>query len=299
MPDPPQILRTNTGSSAESNSLPGLAILEYAFEGVALVEPGTWRIVYANPALLSWLGMPAGSEPTLTVDNVLSTDGTASLTEQIDAAWQRNDLEGIVRARLLTSGGAATPLSLRCRRLELSDGPVVVMLMQAECHVAQSSQAKSQHFDTLTGLPDRSFLLTRLSELMSGERSADRQFAVLFVDLDNFKQINDAHGHLVGDRVLSVVGGRLSDSIRDGDYVVRYGGDEFVLLVDRVTAPAEIEPVISRIQLVLAEPISLPEGDFRLSASVGVALATPGHRTPEDLLAAADRAMYAAKRANA
>jgi diguanylate cyclase (GGDEF)-like protein len=171
--------------------------------------------------------------------------------------------------------------------------------MQTESDRVESSDEISQHFDALTGLPDRSFLLSKLAELTSGERAADRQFAVLFVDLDNFKQVNDAHGHLVGDRVLSVVSRRLSDSIRDGDYVVRYGGDEFVLLVDRITTPSEVEPVVSRIHLVLAEPISLPEGDFTLSASIGAALATPEDRRPEDLLAAADRAMYAAKRANA
>ena len=138
-----------------------------------------------------------------------------------------------------------------------------------------------------------------MTALMDGGHSGDRQFAVLFVDLDNFKQVNDTHGHLVGDRVLSVAARRLSDSVRDGDHVVRYGGDEFVLLMERVASQSDIEPLVGRIHAVLAEVISLPEGDFTLSVSVGAALASPEHQTPEDLLAAADRAMYAAKRLNA
>jgi diguanylate cyclase (GGDEF)-like protein len=299
MPDSPQIRRMDDGSSAEFNSFPWLAILERAFEGVALVEPGSWQIVYANPTLLSWLGIPAGSRLTFKLDDVLSTEGTDSLTDQIDAAWRRNEMDEMLCVRLSRVDGVGMQLALRLCHLQLSGAPILALLMQTGGDGAESSPTKSQYLDALTGLPDRSFLLSELRDLMTGERSADRQFAILFVDLDNFKQVNDAHGHLVGDRVLSIVAGRLSDSIRDGDFVVRYGGDEFVLLVKHVATPAEIEPVASRVHLVLAEPISLPEGNFILSASIGAALATPGHHTPEDILAEADRAMYAAKRTSA
>jgi diguanylate cyclase (GGDEF)-like protein len=151
--------------------------------------------------------------------------------------------------------------------------------------------------DPLTLLPDRAFLMSRLSMLLEGERAADRQFAVLFIDLDNFKQINDRHGHLLGDRVLCEVADRLSSCVREGDYVTRFGGDEFVVLLDRVTGLKDVEPVIARIHDALATPISLPEGEFPLSLSIGVALAAGHHRTAEDVLSDADRQMYAAKRA--
>jgi diguanylate cyclase (GGDEF)-like protein len=138
-----------------------------------------------------------------------------------------------------------------------------------------------------------------LSELLSGDRSADRQFAVVFVDLDNFKEVNDSHGHLLGDRVLCEAAWRLCNCVREGDHVVRFGGDEFILLLEHVSAPTDIDLITSRIRMVLAEPIALPDDKVTLSVSIGVAKATPDHRTPDDLLNEADRAMYASKRLNA
>jgi diguanylate cyclase (GGDEF)-like protein len=150
-------------------------------------------------------------------------------------------------------------------------------------------------YDPLTGLPDREFLLSRLSALLSGGRAALQHFAILFVDLDNFKQVNDAHGHLVGDHVLREAARRMSHCVREGDYVVRFGGDEFVVLIEQIGDWRDIQPVVDRIHATLEEPIALPTGEFRLSVSIGAAEASPEFRTPEEMLAAADRAMYASK----
>jgi diguanylate cyclase (GGDEF)-like protein len=149
--------------------------------------------------------------------------------------------------------------------------------------------------DPLTGLHDRAFLLARLQALLQGERPADHHFAVLFVDLDNFKQINDFYGHLVGDGVLVEVARHLSHCVREEDYVVRFGGDEFVVLIEGIADKRDIQPVIDRIHDALEEPIALPAGEFRLSVSIGAAEASPEFQSPEALLAAADRAMYASK----
>ena len=156
-----------------------------------------------------------------------------------------------------------------------------------------------EHRDPLTGLHDRAFLMSRLSELLAGDRSADRQFALMFVDLDNFKDVNDSHGHLLGDRVLCEAAQRLCSCVREGDHVVRFGGDEFILLVEHMSAPTDIDLITSRIQMVLTEPIALPDDEITLTVSIGVAEATPDHRTPNDLLNEADQAMYASKRLNA
>jgi diguanylate cyclase (GGDEF)-like protein len=163
--------------------------------------------------------------------------------------------------------------------------------------VSLSSPAVSDRRDPLTGLPDRTFLRNRLAALLEGDRLADRQCAVVFVDLNNFKQINDRHGHLLGDRVLCEVAGRLKRCVREGDCVTRYGGDEFVVLLQNVAGSDEIEPVIERVRSALVDPIVLSEGQFMLSLSLGVAVAEPHHLSPEDVLNEADRRMYAAKRA--
>jgi diguanylate cyclase (GGDEF)-like protein len=152
--------------------------------------------------------------------------------------------------------------------------------------------------DPLTDLPDRSFLLARLATLLGGDRQADREFAVLFLDLNNFKQINDRHGHLLGDRVLREVAQRLQHCVREGDHVTRYGGDEFVLLLEGVSNWDAVEAVVTRIRSELAQPIRLREGTFQLSLSIGLAKAEPHHQSPEDVLRDADLAMYAAKHAD-
>jgi diguanylate cyclase (GGDEF)-like protein len=96
--------------------------------------------------------------------------------------------------------------------------------------------------------------------------------------------------------VLGEVARRLAGCVRTGDLIVRFGGDEFVALVEDVSGPAEIRPVIDRLDAALARPIPLPEGEVTLSVSVGVAQASAAHGTPEDVLQDADRAMYASKR---
>jgi diguanylate cyclase (GGDEF)-like protein len=100
----------------------------------------------------------------------------------------------------------------------------------------------------------------------------------------------------MGDRVLREVARRLVGCLREGDHVVRYGGDEFVVLVERITARQEIDPVIHRIHAALERPVALPNGEFAPALSIGVAVASPDHCSPEDMLRDADRAMYAAKR---
>ena len=145
--------------------------------------------------------------------------------------------------------------------------------------------------DPLTGRLDRSFLEIRLRELLQGAQTSNRQFALLFIDLDNFKEVNDRHGHLVGDRVLREAARRLAACVGKDDAVVRYGGDEFVVLVENVSDATELEALVAGIRKTIAAPITLPEGEVRLSVSMGAAVSSPEYRTPDEVIAAADRAM--------
>jgi c-di-GMP-specific phosphodiesterase len=145
--------------------------------------------------------------------------------------------------------------------------------------------------DGLTGLPNRAQFLDELRQAISDR---DGKVAVLFLDLDRFKWINDSHGHPVGDGILAEVGARLRAGLRDGDLVARFGGDEFTILV-RTDQPEHAERVADRVAAVFHRPFLLPNGaESYLSASVGIAFADPGSDAA-DVVRNADAAMYAAK----
>ncbi|MEN1678537.1 MAG: GGDEF domain-containing protein [Planctomycetota bacterium] len=145
--------------------------------------------------------------------------------------------------------------------------------------------------DPLTGLPDRNWLLKELTRRLSHDAEP---FALLFVDLDGFKSVNDRLGHLAGDEALREVARRLQHALREGDTVSRFGGDEFIVLVGGVVHADAIPPLIARLRESVAAPFSAM-GETRLSISVGAALSSEGHPTPEALLHAADGRMYANK----
>ena len=152
--------------------------------------------------------------------------------------------------------------------------------------------------DGLTGLPNRTLLVDRLEQLVTASLRRQTGSAVLFVDLDRFKAVNDLAGHSIGDEVLVGVAHRLQEVIRVGDTLARLGGDEFVILCPDLADPAsEAEAIAERINAVIAQPFVFDGGSqhFFVSASVGVGIVGP-HDTAEDLLSRADSAMYAAKR---
>ncbi len=150
--------------------------------------------------------------------------------------------------------------------------------------------------DPLTDLATREALLARLSQL--DVHATTSGLAVLFIDLDHFKQVNDNLGHLAGDRVLRVVAARLAESIRPGDLVVRFGGDEFIVLVEGLRQRRGLERLAQRIRRRLRLPIVFDGHELVISASIGIAQQTGMAPTSQSLIAAADRDMYRVKALN-
>ena len=148
--------------------------------------------------------------------------------------------------------------------------------------------------DPLTGLANRTLLEERLRAVLSRDVRSGQSTAVLFLDLDGFKAVNDRHGHTVGDLVLRSVAARLSAAVRPSDTVARLGGDEFVLLVEGASQDSAAE-LLARLRREVEQPIGTL--NLRVGVSIGVALSVRGEAEPVALLAAADRDMYAAKRA--
>ncbi|HEY9402153.1 MAG TPA: EAL domain-containing protein [Pyrinomonadaceae bacterium] len=184
---------------------------------------------------------------------------------------------------------------------------------QAEHHVEELShyvaelertgkelQESKEHFrhaafhDALTSLPNRSLLNERLKSAIGRAREG-HQFAVLFLDLDRFKNINDSLGHTIGDQLLVTLARRLENSVRDVDTVARLGGDEFAILLEGIKTSNDATYMAERVQKELASPFTLSGHEVFTTASIGVAFGETGYEHPEDILRDADTAMYRAK----
>jgi len=150
--------------------------------------------------------------------------------------------------------------------------------------------------DTLTGLPNRAFLMKRLEQVITqAKEDSNFLFAVLFIDLDRFKVINDSLGHLVGDQLLITIARRLKACVRSGDLVARLGGDEFTVLLEPIRETDDAIRVAERILKEVAQPVNLDGHELFTNASIGIALSASGYDRPEDILRDADTTMYRAK----
>jgi len=177
---------------------------------------------------------------------------------------------------------------------------LVIAADRDEARRAQRELAHANAHDALTGLPNRVLLFDRLDHALHAGRRQHRVVAVLFVDLDRFKAINDTFGHAAGDLVLTTVATRVSQTLRRKDTLARLAGDEFVLVCEDLPqddpdeARAHVDALVTRLRSVLAQPIRVVDVDLVVSASIGVAFSDE-HSTADDLLADADSAMYQAK----
>jgi len=149
--------------------------------------------------------------------------------------------------------------------------------------------------DALTGLANRAAFLDRLNLAMAASRRGDTPFAVHYVDLDNFKDVNDTLGHQIGDGLLKAVGGRLSRAVRVTDVIARLGGDEFALLQADLSDPSTAGTLAAKLRAVLAEPFQIEGNVLHITATVGIALFASEITSAAELLAQADRALYRAK----
>jgi diguanylate cyclase (GGDEF)-like protein len=174
------------------------------------------------------------------------------------------------------------------------DEVLVVVRNNTERKALERQLAHQAFHDPLTGLPNRTLFTDRLEHALTRAPRRGVLVAVLFLDLDRFKAVNDSLGHEVGDQLLVGIAGLLRSCVRGGDTVARLGGDEFTVLLEDLATPADASHVAERIMSAMQKPFELAGRELSVSASLGVALAT-GHATPEDLLRDADAALYRSK----
>lgn len=175
------------------------------------------------------------------------------------------------------------------------DGMVVVFHDVSESRAVTQKMSHLAEHDVLTALPNRALLNDRLAHGMTLAGRNGRQMAILFIDLDHFKHINDSLGHLIGDRILKAVAQRITSCVRQSDTVSRQGGDEFVVLLSEIYRPEDATVIAEKVRLALMEPYSVDSHYLHLTASIGVSVYPSDGDDASALLQYADTAMYHAK----
>jgi diguanylate cyclase (GGDEF)-like protein len=249
------------------------------------------QIIAADPiveALATRRRENAGSTPR-TLEQLI---GAADAARALASLHSGGRLGEIVCAASQQSLASGAPVKIRLKRLDGPGGPL--LLVEAPQEGVPSATAGG---DPLTRLPDRRAIAERADQWRRAAAPEAPRFAVLFLDLVDFKAVNDCHGHAVGDAVLQQLAQRWRQCIRDGDLAARYGGDEFVLLIQRATTADDVEPIIQRLREATRRPVDLGAMSLFIDATIG--WSTPpadGPWTIDALVAAADRDMYARKR---
>ena len=151
------------------------------------------------------------------------------------------------------------------------------------------------HYDMLTNLPNRMLLADRLEQAIVRSKHLQKSLAVAFLDLDGFKAINDVHGHSVGDELLVILALRMRDALREGDTLSRFGGDEFVALLDGFDNAEDYDAMLTRLLTAVTQPVAINDTILKVSASIGVTLYPADNSDADQLIRHADRAMYVAK----
>jgi diguanylate cyclase (GGDEF)-like protein len=197
------------------------------------------------------------------------------------------------------TAGPLTPESMVAAQTLADVAAAYLINAQARADLVDSSEqsrAAALH-DPLTGLPNRPLILQLIAHAFRSSRRSQKISAVIFVDLDRFKEVNDTHGHQIGDELLVAVADRLTGLLRPGDSVARLSGDEFVILCEDIADPSSVDSLAVRLDAELSRPFELSGIEVVASASIGIAFTGEGADSPEDLLLDADLAMYQSKRA--
>jgi diguanylate cyclase (GGDEF)-like protein/PAS domain S-box-containing protein len=269
--------------------------------GIALLDDEL-HITDANEALSTMLGLDAAGLIGRSFGELTPSED-ARRFEALGPKLLAGDIGHFtIEKRLVTAHGRIVWVELHASLLDGEPRPQIVVMV-GDVTARKQLEAELTHratHDPLTGLPNRTQLEDRLRHTQARSRRNDEYFAVLFIDLDGFKAVNDQLGHRHGDHTLVEIGRRVAGALRPADMVGRVGGDEFVAVCEDLghelpTAAATAETIAGRILEGLQSPVELGGATASISASIGVLVSRDHHAPPEALTAAADTAMYAAK----
>jgi diguanylate cyclase (GGDEF)-like protein/PAS domain S-box-containing protein len=267
--------------------------------GMALVDAdGRW--VKVNRSLCDMLGYTQEQLLATNFQSITHADDLGPLLSSVSKLLTGNLNTHQMEQRYLHKKGHMVWVLLSITVVRETQSDTVNLIFQIQ-DITDRKRAEERLLheamhDVLTGLPNRALFMDHLKlSVERGKRRDDRLFAVLFLDLDRFKIINDSLGHLVGDQLLVGIARRLETCLRPGDTVARLGGDEFTILLEDLNGASEAIEVAERLQKALARPFNLNGHEVFTTVSIGIALSATGYERPDDVLRDADTAMYRAK----
>ncbi|SHN68385.1 PAS domain S-box-containing protein/diguanylate cyclase (GGDEF) domain-containing protein [Duganella sacchari] len=274
------------------------AILNKAADAILTVD-GNGALMSANAAAGRLFGYAPEKMTALPLDKLIPV-GVGEAAGLDAAGLLRMIACGVTHEYELPgwrSDGSEFPLAMSVSEVELPDEHLFVAILHdlTEQHMAQERIHRLAHHDTLTGLANRLSLNLRLDQLLAQTRRSGGMAALLFIDLDHFKKINDTHGHEMGDLLLIAVSQRLQELLREVDTIARLGGDEFIVVTDGAVTPDDASNIAVRIVDALTAPYHLQGKTIHSGASVGVAMFPSDGDDSSTLMRHADTAMYAAK----
>lgn len=274
------------------------AIFAAESDGIVAADFTTGKIMDCNNAILEMYGYSReeliGRETELLLADSLPPEAMTTSSARISLQYHRK------------KDGTVFPVEITFEILALQGGPVhLATIRDITQRKAMEDELRAAALtDRLTGLPNRTLLLDRLQQAIERHKRLGSTYAVLFLDLDRFKTINDSLGHKMGDQLLSAVAKRLTLDLRGIDTISRHstsdtaarlGGDEFVILLESLESDADAARVAQRLQERLSEPYILGEHEVVSTASIGIVISGGGHDRAEDVLRDADTAMYESK----
>jgi diguanylate cyclase len=275
--------------------LPPLADVLNLLPDAACVVDAEGRFLYVSASFERIFGYTPGEVLGRRIFDLVHPDDRAATLQQaeqvMDGALQRH-----FRNRYVHKDGHSVDIQWSARWLPEYGVRIGVAHEVTELRRAERELEHRASHDPLTGLSNRHRLQCELQYAIAHAAQTGDGLAVLYLDLDGFKEVNDRGGHDIGDRLLREVAQRLQQGLRKGDLVARVGGDEFVALLPGCHDAEAARAVADGLRAGLGPPFTLPDGLFRLDASVGIACFPEDGSDPDTLLSHADRAMYAAKR---
>lgn len=268
------------------------AVFESAMDAILVVDDDG-RYIDANPAALELIGRTHEELSDASIISLVPPDRL----DEVQHFSDQLSTYGAVSSefQIMRPEGQIRDIEFAVKRHFLPGYHLIIVRDITERKMLQEQLAHQAFHDSLTNLPNRALFMDRLPQALARSERRGDFVAVLFLDLDDFKVINDSLGHKAGDQMLIEVGRRLLSSVRAGDSVARLGGDEFTILLEDMTDISEATVVAERIAEQLRAPFHLEGHEVFVTTSIGIATSTLGHNTPEALLRNADIAMYEAK----